>query len=71
VILISSHSVGDDIKSHIAELLKDNILRNKRASRKFICAFTEYHEDLARLRFDKMILKFVYYPILGIAHDAN
>jgi hypothetical protein len=26
VILISSHSVGDDIKSHIAELLKDNIL---------------------------------------------
>jgi hypothetical protein len=34
--------------------------------RKFICAFNQAHMGSYRLRFDKMILRFVYYPLMGI-----
>jgi hypothetical protein len=32
---------------------------------KLLCAFTECHVDSVHLRFDKMMLRFVYYPLLG------
>jgi hypothetical protein len=37
---------------------------------KFICAFIAYHQvDSVRLRFDKMMLRFVYYPMLGVSDE--
>jgi hypothetical protein len=50
-------------------MLKENGLRRKMNYRKFVCAFTEDQVGSFRLRFDKMILRFVYYPILGILTD--
>jgi Ran GTPase-activating protein (RanGAP) involved in mRNA processing and transport len=58
--------IGDDLQSQIAETLKDNHFRKKMNYRKFICAFTAYQVDFVRLRFDKMILRFLYYPILEV-----
>jgi hypothetical protein len=49
----------------IAETLKENHPRKEKNYCKFICAFTAYQADSVRLRFDKMMLRFVYYPILG------
>ena len=69
VINLSNNKIGADHDSQIAELLKENILKEKMNHRKFICAFTEYRKALIRLRFDKMILKFVYYPIIGVTCD--
>jgi hypothetical protein len=60
---------GNDLESEsqIAEMLKENHSRREMNYRKFICAFTVYQADSVRLRFDKMMLRFVYYPILGFS----
>jgi hypothetical protein len=52
------------VTSQIAEALKENrvTVRKEMNYRKFLCAFTEYHADSVCLRFDKMMLTFVYYP---------
>jgi Ran GTPase-activating protein (RanGAP) involved in mRNA processing and transport len=50
--------------------LEENNLRKRANYRKFICAFTQGAADSFPLRFDKMILRFVYYPIImGILPD--
>jgi hypothetical protein len=54
---------GNDLESQIAKSLEGNLLKKEKNYRKFICAFTAYQEDLIRLRFDKMMLRFVYYPL--------
>jgi hypothetical protein len=41
-------------------------LRKEKNYRRFICSFHEHRVESLRLRFDKMILRFVYYPIIGI-----
>ena len=53
------------------EYLKENISRKKRNCRKLLCAFTRDQVNLVRLRFDKMILRFVYYPIMGVVHHEE
>jgi Ran GTPase-activating protein (RanGAP) involved in mRNA processing and transport len=53
-----------DLQSQVSALLKENVLRKKCSVRKLLCAFSETKKDLIRLRFDKMILNFVYAPII-------
>jgi Ran GTPase-activating protein (RanGAP) involved in mRNA processing and transport len=61
---LSDNDIGDDLTSQIAETLEEIRLRKEMNYRKLICAFTATQVDLVRLRFDKMMLRFVYYPIL-------
>jgi hypothetical protein len=67
VVNLGGHQRADRA-SQIDEKLMDNILRQKMNYRKFICAFTEVqtNSSSSRLIFDKMILRFLYYPIMGI-----
>jgi Ran GTPase-activating protein (RanGAP) involved in mRNA processing and transport len=68
---LSGNYIGDDLTSQIAEKLKKNCLTKKRNYCKFICAFIDYRIDSVRLRFDKMMLRFLYYPILGVADEMR
>jgi hypothetical protein len=70
-ICLADNNIGDDLAYQIAESLKENRLTKKRNYCKFICAFIDYQVDLVRLRFDKMILTFLYYPILGVADEMK
>jgi hypothetical protein len=54
-----NHDIEKDIKFKIEDT------KEKMNYRKFLCIFTEYQVGSVRLRFDKMMLRFVYYPILG------
>jgi Ran GTPase-activating protein (RanGAP) involved in mRNA processing and transport len=54
-------------RSQIRHSLYENILRKKRNDRKFICAFSKNQKSLIRLPFDRLILKFLYYPIMGVS----
>jgi hypothetical protein len=56
----------NDIEAEISYSLNHNFSRKKKNNRAFICAFSEVKKDLIRLRFDKMIFQFVYYPFLGV-----
>jgi hypothetical protein len=67
MINLIDNNIAADLKSQIAETLKEIRLRKEMNYRKFICAFTASQVDLVRLRFDKMMLRFVYYPILGVS----
>jgi hypothetical protein len=61
------NNIGDDeIASHIGEKSKENILRKEANYRKFICAFTDDKVESVRLGFDEMILRFVYYRVMGM-----
>jgi Ran GTPase-activating protein (RanGAP) involved in mRNA processing and transport len=53
----------------IAETLKKNSLQKKMNYCKLICKFTAYHADSIRLRFDKMMLRYEFYPLLGVLFD--
>jgi Ran GTPase-activating protein (RanGAP) involved in mRNA processing and transport len=53
------------------EILEENRLRKKRLYRKLICAFTGHRSGLIELRFEKMILKFLCYPILVVALESQ
>jgi hypothetical protein len=68
-IYLGGNDIGDDLTYRIGEIIQENLLRKEINNRKFICAFNEYHIRLHRLRSDKMILKFVYFPIIGIILD--
>jgi hypothetical protein len=65
-------TVGLDyhLESQIAATLREIRSRKEANYRKFICAFTAYQVDSARLRFDKMMLRYVYYPILGVSEKV-
>jgi hypothetical protein len=69
-IFLDDNYIGKKLDSQISDLLRENRLRMERYKEsnflKFICAFNEYRKDSIRLRFDKMILRFLYYPILGL-----
>jgi hypothetical protein len=80
VVVVVGHVVGTQTNYGQRQLnltsnylkLKENIARKKSACRKFICAFTEFHADSVRLRFDKMMLRFVYYPIMeALVYDEH
>jgi hypothetical protein len=62
---------GKNLKSQIAATLREIRSRNEANYRKFICAFTTYQVDSARLRFDKMMLRYVFYPILGVSEKTQ
>jgi Ran GTPase-activating protein (RanGAP) involved in mRNA processing and transport len=62
---------GEDLESQVAETLQEIRSRKERNYRKFICAFTAYQVDSARLRFDKMTLRYVCYPILGVSEKNS
>jgi hypothetical protein len=64
-------SIGEDLTSEIAETLKEIRLAKGMKYRKFICAFTENQLASVRLRFDKMILSVLYYPIMGIVPNTD
>ena len=66
---INLSRIGPYFKARIAECLKDNILRKRKAYREFLCAFTQDREDWIRIGFDRMILKFVYYPLIEISFE--
>jgi methionyl-tRNA synthetase len=66
---LECNSIRDDLISQIHEILKRNMLETEIRYRKFICAFSKDHEDLVRLRFDKMILRFLSFPIMGLLLD--
>jgi hypothetical protein len=59
------------LELQIADMLEDNRLKKERNYRKFISAFTKGRKDLIRLPFDKMMLRFVFYPILGVCADEK
>jgi Ran GTPase-activating protein (RanGAP) involved in mRNA processing and transport len=61
---LEGNYTGNDLISQIAETLNEIRLRKEMNYRILICAFTASHVDFVRLRFDKMMLRFVYYPIL-------
>jgi hypothetical protein len=63
---------GEDLESQIAATLRAIRSRKEANYRKFICAllFTAYQVDSARLRFDKMMLRYVYFPILGVSEKV-
>jgi hypothetical protein len=65
-IYLGYNDIGADLESQINERIKENILRKEMNHRICICAFNQAHMGSYRLRFDKMILRFVYYPIMGI-----
>jgi hypothetical protein len=65
------NDIGEDLKSQIADTLLEIRSRKERNYRKFICAFTAYQLDSARLRFDKMMLRYVYYPIVGVSEKSS
>jgi hypothetical protein len=44
-------------------------MQKKADMRKLICAFTENRKNLVHIWFDKMILRFLYYPVMGIAPE--
>jgi hypothetical protein len=50
--------------------LKGNRLKKKQSILKFICAFAKNQKVSIRLPFDKMILRFVLYPIMGVIPDG-
>jgi hypothetical protein len=62
---------GADLESEIAETLQEILSRKEANYRKFICAFTAYQIGSARLRFDKMMLRYVFYPILGVSENTQ
>jgi Ran GTPase-activating protein (RanGAP) involved in mRNA processing and transport len=64
---LGDNRIGRDLASEIAEALKEIRFTKEMNYRKFICAFTDSKVDFVRLRFDKMMLRFVYYPILGVS----
>jgi hypothetical protein len=67
-IYLSSNNIGSDFESQIAEYLKENIFKKEMFYREFfICAFTLNRKALIRLGFDKMILRFVYYPMIDFS----
>jgi Ran GTPase-activating protein (RanGAP) involved in mRNA processing and transport len=59
---ISSNRVGVNLDSKIAELLKEKRSQKIRHACEYICSFTEGKKDLIRLRFYKMILRFLFFP---------
>jgi Ran GTPase-activating protein (RanGAP) involved in mRNA processing and transport len=63
---LRGNSIGEDVKAQIADTLHEIRSRKETNYRNFICAFTAYQADSARLRFDKMMLRYVHYPILGV-----
>jgi hypothetical protein len=68
--LSDSNNMEDDIfLTLISELLEKNDFRKRMNYRRFICAFSDFHFVSARLRFDKMILRYVFYPIMGVLPD--
>jgi hypothetical protein len=65
-----ANPIGRDLKTKIAETLQEIRARKEMNYRKFICAFTAYQVDSACLGFDKMMLRYVYYPILGVSEKG-
>jgi Ran GTPase-activating protein (RanGAP) involved in mRNA processing and transport len=63
-------NIGEDLKAQIAETLREIRARKEMNYRKLICAFTACQVDSACLRFDKMMLRYVYYPILGASEKS-
>jgi hypothetical protein len=49
-------------------VVKSKLIK-KEVKRPLICAFTEYQKSLIPLLFDKVMLRFLYYPQLGVALD--
>jgi Ran GTPase-activating protein (RanGAP) involved in mRNA processing and transport len=68
---LKGKDIGEDLKSQIAETLQENRARKEANYRNFICAFTAYQVDSAFLRFDKIMLRYVYYPILGVSEEGG
>jgi Ran GTPase-activating protein (RanGAP) involved in mRNA processing and transport len=69
---LSYNNIGDiELLLQISQLLEENVLIKERNQRKFVCAFSKVHKDLIRLGFDKMIVRFEYYPILGASFDEK
>jgi Ran GTPase-activating protein (RanGAP) involved in mRNA processing and transport len=63
---LSYNGIGEDLTREIAETLYETRLTKEMIYRKFICAFIYYQVGLVRLPFDKMMLRFVYYPLLRV-----
>jgi hypothetical protein len=61
-IRLADNFIRESFISHIEEFLREN----RKRILKFICAFTRDRKELIRLRFDKMILRYVCYPIMGV-----
>jgi Ran GTPase-activating protein (RanGAP) involved in mRNA processing and transport len=68
---LAENLIQDGLVSQISKLLKENTLRMVNIYRKLICAFNRVHKYLIRLGFEKMILQFVYYPIIGVSFDVQ
>jgi hypothetical protein len=59
IIGLDYNNIGKDLLSQITEAPKEIRLTKKMNYCKLICAFTEFQLDSVRLRFDKMMLRFV------------
>jgi hypothetical protein len=68
---LARNNIRGNFCFQIYEMLGENGIRTKMNYRKFLCAFTESQIELVRLRFDKMMLRFVYFPVLGLLADEN
>jgi Ran GTPase-activating protein (RanGAP) involved in mRNA processing and transport len=68
---LRGNSIREDLKSQIAATLQENRSRKEANYRNLICAFAAYQVDSARLRFDKMMLRYVYYPIMGVSEKSS
>jgi hypothetical protein len=55
---LEGNYIGNGLKYKIEKTLKEIRVRKEMNYRKCICAFTVYQVDSARLRFDKMMLRF-------------
>jgi hypothetical protein len=69
VIHLSNNYISYHLESHIANILQERRVRKERNYRRYICAFIDDQKGkrLIRLPFDKMILRFVCYPIMEFA----
>ena len=62
---LKQYNIGDDGMTRIGDLLGRNIDQMNGIRLRSICALTEGRKGFARLRFDKMILRFVHRPLLA------
>jgi hypothetical protein len=63
--------VGEDLESQIAETLQEIRARKRdELSQVHLRIYCLSGIDSACLRFDKMMLRYVYYPILGVSEKG-
>jgi hypothetical protein len=66
---LENSKIGRDLQDQIFQLVLQNRIRKQKNDLAFICAFTKLRIGLIKLPFDKMMMSFVFYPLMGVSPD--